>query len=127
FAKPRYTLHVTLASAGPTKCSCMVEISPLSVTSKFAISHRRVPSSPPGRVPGNCTNTRLELDLKITEAISNNGENSTMLISHGTTTKIVAWAGLDGVNWTGAALKLGTTCNPAGVNEWEPFATGLCF
>src|SRR5262249_7675672 len=105
FAKPRYTLHVTLASAVPTKCSCMVEISPLSVTCKFAVSHRRDPSARPGRVPGNGTNTRLELDLKITEAISNNGENSTMLISHGTATKIVAWAGLDGVNWTCAALK----------------------
>ncbi|PYI41686.1 MAG: hypothetical protein DMF12_09295 [Verrucomicrobia bacterium] len=101
-------------------------MSPLSVSSKFAISNTRAVSSPPGLVPGNCTNTRLQLEFKITEAISNNGENSTMLISHGTVTKTVAWAGSDGVSWTGAASKLGTTCNPAGADECEPFATGLC-
>jgi len=103
----RHTLHVTLASAGPGKFSCIVEISPLSVSSKFAISNAGAPSSPPARVPGNCTDTRLELEFKITEAISNDGENSTLLISHGTVTKTVAWAGWDGVSWTGAASKLG--------------------
>src|SRR2546430_15626048 len=106
-------------STRSSKFSCIVEISPLSVTSKFAISNTRAPSSPPGRVPGNCTNTRLELEFKITEAISNNGENSSMLISHGTVTKTVARAGWDGVSWPGAASKLGTTCNPAGANERE--------
>jgi len=119
-------LHGTLASAGPSNFNCIVEIWPLSLTSKFAISHTRVPSSPQEGVPGNCTNTRLELELKITEAISNNGENSTMLISHGTVTKIVAWAGWDGVSWPVPASKLGTSCNPAGANECELFATGLC-
>src|SRR5882672_7339242 len=48
-------------STRSSKFSCIVEISPLSVTSKFAISNTRAPSSPPGRVPGNCTNTRLDL------------------------------------------------------------------
>src|SRR4029450_4642132 len=107
----RHTLHVTLASAGSGKFSCIVEISPLSVSSKFAISNAGAPSSPPSRVPGNCTDTCLELEFKITEAISNDGENSTLLISHGTVTKTVAWAGWDGVRWTGAASKFAN--NPA--------------
>src|SRR4029453_17087030 len=88
----RHTLHVTLASAGSGKFSCIVEISPLSVSSKFAISNAGDPSSPPAQVRGNCTDTCLELEFKITEAISNDGENSTLLISHGTVTKTVAWA-----------------------------------
>src|SRR5947199_9010343 len=100
-------------------------MSPLSVSSKFAISNTRAVSSPPGLVPGNCTNTRLQVEFKITEAISNNGENSTMLISHVTVTKTVAWAGSDGVSWNGAASKLGTTSNPSVADECEPFATDL--
>src|SRR5207248_3862145 len=93
--------------------------SPLSLSCKFAISNVGAPSAAPGLALGNCTKTCLEFEFRTMEAISSDGENSIVLIWHGTVTKTVACSCCDGVSWTGVASKLETSCNPATANEGE--------
>src|SRR5438552_244919 len=56
--------------------------------------------------------TCLELEFRMTDAISSDGENSRVLIWNGIVTNTEARPCGDGVSWTGAVSELGTICNP---------------
>src|SRR6266567_3003417 len=110
----------------PTKLSSIKAISPLSPSFKFPISKIGALSPELGFAPGNWTETCLEFESSTTDAISNDGENSIVLISNGTVTRTEALACCDGVSWTDVPSKFGTSCDPSTVNEGEPTAVGFC-
>ena len=110
----------------PTRFRCIMAMSPLSPSCKFAISNVGAPSRGLGPAPGNCRRTCLEFELRTTDAISSEGANSIVVIWHGTVTKTVACPGWDGVSWTGAASEFDTSCRPATATEDEPLTAGRC-
>src|SRR5207249_9497015 len=80
----------------------------------------------PGPAPGNGTTACLELEFRMTDAISSDGENSSVLIWNGTVMNTEARPCGDGVTWTGAVSELGTSSNPATANDGMPVRVGLC-
>jgi len=53
----------------------------------------------------------------MTDAISREGANSSVVIWNGTVMRTDARPCRDGVSWTGAVSEFGTTCNPATAND----------
>src|SRR5439155_818589 len=93
-----------------TKLSSIKAISPLSPSCKFPISKIGALSPELRFAPGNWTETCLEFESSTTDAISNDGENSIVLISNGTVTRTEALACCDGVSCTEATSKEKVSC-----------------
>src|SRR5215468_2837261 len=70
--------------------------------------------------------TCLELEFRMTDAISSDGENSSELIWNGIVTNTEARPCGDGVSWTGAVSELATICSPATAIEGMPVRVGRC-
>src|SRR5206468_12025004 len=62
----------------------------------------------------------------MTDAISSEGANSSVVIWNGTVMRTDARPCCEGESWTGAVSELGTTCNPATANDAKPPGGGLC-
>src|SRR5438105_15442981 len=62
----------------------------------------------------------------MTDAISREGANSSVVIWNGTVIRTDARPCCYGVSWTGAVSELGITCNPATANDGKPPGAGLC-
>src|SRR3954453_843432 len=103
--------------------SCIDPRSPLGPSWRLEISNRGAPSMLPA-APGNCTATCLPLAFRTIEAISKEGDNSTVAIWNEPVTRTDACC--EGVSGTGADSKFETSCNPATVKEGEPTTFGLC-
>src|SRR5262245_38239196 len=128
----QHTLSFNLPSYnvcfGPwsSKFSCIIPMSPPSVTWTFAISNSGASSAVLELRPGSCTRTRLELEFSTIEAISNDGENWIALIWKADLILTHARPCCEGVSQIGAALRLGANCKPPIANEGEPPAKGFC-
>ncbi len=76
--------------------------------------------------PANCTDTCFEFEFRTSEAISNDGENSTVAIWNEPVTSTGVWSAATVSIARGAAAKFETVANRATVNEGEPRRLGRC-
>ena len=101
-------------------------ISPLPVSWTFAISNTGAPSTALGPAPGNCTETLFDVAFNTIDAISNDGENSTVAIWKRPVTCTEACPCCDGVSCTAPLSAPERSWRPAMLNEGVLITLGRC-
>jgi hypothetical protein len=101
-------------------------ISPLPPICTLAISKTGAPSTALGPAPGNCTDTLFEVEFKTSEAISKEGENSTVAIWNLPVTCTEACPCCEGVSWTAPESEPERSWSPAMLNAGELITLGRC-
>jgi hypothetical protein len=105
---------------------CMTPISPFPASWTFDTSKTGAPSTALGPAPGNCTETFFEVEFKTIEAISNDGENSTVAIWKRPVTWTDACPCCDGVIWTAPLSAPDRSWRPATLKAGELITPGRC-
>src|SRR5215211_3335085 len=90
------------------------------------MSKTGAPSTALGPDPGSCTLTDLEVAFRTIDAISKEGENSTVAIWNGAVTCTEACPCCEGVNCTGAASAPETSWSAAILKLGELITPGRC-